>query len=74
MAALLLVLAAATRAILTLPLTTLQDVNYQVRAYRIPAYVKAIDFVQRHYQHDLLASRICEGIAAGADCVLALFD
>jgi hypothetical protein len=73
-AALLLVLAAASRAILTLPLTTLQGVNYQVRAYRIPAYVKAIDFVQRHYQHDVLASRICEGIAAGADCVLALFD
>jgi hypothetical protein len=74
MAALLLVLAAATRAILTLPLTTLQGVNYEVRAYRIPAYVKAIDFVQRHYQHDVLASRICEGITAGTDCVLALFD
>jgi hypothetical protein len=72
--ALLLVLAVATRAILTLPLTTLQGVDYQVRAHRIPAYVKAIDFVQRHYQHDVLVSRICAGPTAGAGCVLALFD
>ena len=73
-AALLLAFTTAIRVILTLPLTTLQGVNYEVRTYRIPAYVKAIDFVQRHYQHDVLVSRLCEGIAAGAGCVLALFD
>lgn len=65
---------AGSCAILTLPLTTRQGVNYRVTAYRIPAYVKTIDFLQRHYQYRLLVSRICEGRKSDVDCVMAIFD
>jgi len=70
-AALLLVVGSA---ILTLPTTTFQGVNYRVTAYRIPAYVKAIDLIQRHYQYGLLVSRICGGKSSDEDCVIALFN
>ena len=56
------------------PATTRQGIDYRVTEYRIPAYVKAIDFLQRHFQYKLLASRICAGKTAEADCVLAIFD
>jgi hypothetical protein len=59
--------------ILTLSLTTRQGVNGRVTVYSIPAYVKAIDFAQRHFQYQLLVSRICSGTLS-EDCVLALFD
>ena len=60
--------------ILALPLTTRQGVNYRVTTYTIPAYVKAIDFLQRHFQYQLLVSRICAGQMSDVDCVLAIFD
>ena len=56
------------------PATTRQGIDYRVTEYRIPAYVKAIDFLQRHFQYKLLASRICAGKTTEADCVLAIFD
>ena len=59
--------------VLTMPLTTRQGVNYKVSARRIPAYVKGIDFIHRHYQYGALASTICSGIASARDCVLAIF-
>lgn len=61
-------------AILTYPLTTRQGVDYRVTTYRIPAYVKAIDFLQRHFQYQLLVSRICAGKASDVECVIAIFD
>jgi hypothetical protein len=61
-------------AILTLPLTTLQGVDYRVTAHRIPAYVKVTDFLQRHFQYQLLVSRICAGKISDVECVLATFD
>lgn len=70
----LLLLLVGGCAILTRPLTTLQGVNYQVRAYRIPAYVKAIDFLQRHYQYQQLVYRICGGKTSDVECVMAIFD
>ena len=59
---------------LLLPTTTLQGVNYRVTAYTIPAYVKALDFVQRHYQYRLQVSRICAAKTSEADCTMAIFD
>jgi len=69
-----LLLLAGGWAVLVQPLTTLRGVDYRVTAYRIPAYVKAIDFLHRHYQYRLLAQRICEGKASDAECVMAIFD
>jgi len=59
--------------ILTLSLTTRQGVNGRVTVYSIPAYVKAIDFLQRHFQYQLLVSRICDGTLP-ENCALALLD
>lgn len=70
----LLLLLAGSCAVLTMPTTTRQGVNYRVTAYTIPAYVKALDFVQRHYQYRLLVSRICGGKMSDVDCTLAIFD
>jgi hypothetical protein len=73
-AAALLALLAAAWVILTMPLTTRQGVNARVTEYRIPAYVKALDFLQRHYQYRLHVSRICAGATSDVQCVLAIFD
>jgi hypothetical protein len=70
----LFLLLAGSCAFLTMPTTTLQGVDYRVTAYQEPAYVKAIDFVQRHYQYRLQVSRICGASSSDDDCVLALFD
>lgn len=68
----LLLVAAA--GIANLRTRTRQGVNFVVTAHEIPAYVKTIDFLQRHYQYELLTERICGRAAAVGDCVLALFD
>lgn len=65
---------AGTCAFVTRPLATRQGVDFQVTEYRIPAYVKATDFVQRHFQYQLLASRICGGSASPRECVMALLE
>jgi hypothetical protein len=61
-------------AVLVRPLKTRQGVNYRVTSYSIPAYVKALEFIQRHFRYQLLASTICAGKASDVDCMLAIFD
>jgi hypothetical protein len=61
-------------AMLALPATTRQGVDYTVTTYRIPTYVKAIDFLHRHHQYQLLVSRICAGETSDRQCLLALLD
>jgi hypothetical protein len=61
-------------AVLMMPTTTRQGVDYRVNAYTIPVYVKAVDFVQRHNQYGLLVSRICGQKASAVDCTMAIFD
>ena len=68
----LLVVGGAT--ILTLPTTTRQGINYRVTVYHLPAYVKAIDFLHRHYQQQLLTDRIAGSEKSDVDRVLAIFD
>lgn len=70
----ILLLMAGCWAVVVQPLTTLRGEDYRVRAYRIPAYVKAIDFLHRHYQYRLLVQRICEGKTSEVECVMAIFD
>lgn len=69
-----LLLLAGGWAVLMMPTTTRQGVDYRVTAYTIPAYVKALDFVQRHYQYRLMVSRICGGRLSEIDCTMAIFD
>lgn len=61
-------------AALTMPLTTRQAVNYRVTTYSIPAYVKALDFVQRHYQYRMLVSRLCSPQISDLMCTMAILD
>jgi hypothetical protein len=61
-------------AVLTLPTTTRQGVNYRVTVYSLPAYVKVLDFVQRHNQYRLLVSRICRPQMSDLVCTMAVFD
>ena len=65
---------AGSCAVLTFPTTTRQGIDYRVTTHSIPLYVKAIDFLQRHYQYELLAGRICSGKSSDADCVSAIFE
>lgn len=67
-------LVAGAWVVLMMPTTTRQGVNYRVTAYAIPAYVKALDFVQRHYQYRLIVSRICAGKTSDVDCTIAIFE
>ena len=70
----MLLLVAASALILTRSLTTRQGINYEVTAYSIPAYVKALDFFQRHFQYRQWVSRICAGRTSDVECALAIFD
>lgn len=65
---------AGLAAILALPATTRQGVDYSVTTYQIPAYVKTIDFLHRHYQYKLIASRVCAGASSDEQCLLAMLD
>jgi hypothetical protein len=60
--------------LLTLPTTTRQGVNYQITSYRIPLYLKAIGFLQRHFEYKRLVETICTGKTTDAERVLAIFD
>ena len=60
--------------VLNIPTTTRQAVDNHVISRTIPLYVKAIDFVQRHYQYRLLVARICPDQAMQVTCVGRLFD
>lgn len=73
-AALALATPIAAFTVLTLPTTTRQGVNYQVTTYRIPAYVKTIDFLHRHHQYRLIAARACAGSTSNQQCLLRLLD
>ena len=59
---------------LAAPMTTHQGVNFQVSTLDIPSYVKAIDFLHRHYQYQLIADRITHGLKSDQERVLAVFD
>jgi hypothetical protein len=71
--ALLLALAGSC-AILSMPTKTLQAIDYRVTAYQIPAYIKGLNFVQRHYQYRLYVSRICAERTSDVECTMAIFD
>lgn len=60
--------------ILTATMTTRQGVNFEVGERRVPAYVKAIDFVQRHYYYEGLALEIAGGRLTARERALAVFE
>jgi transglutaminase-like putative cysteine protease len=57
-----------------LPTTTRQGVNYVVTARTVPAYVKAIDFVERSVNYEQLARQIAGGAASDEARMRAVLD
>jgi len=55
-------------------MTTRQGVSFQVSTLHIPCYMKAIDFLHRHYQYQLIAERITHGLKSDQERVLAVFN
>jgi len=58
----------------TWPLSTRQGVNYKQTTRYIPAYVKSLDFIQRHVQYNLIAGSVCHTSMTEGNCLLALLD
>ena len=58
----------------TSTVTTRQGVNFRVSSHKLPAYVKVIDFLHRHYQYKLLSREITSGLYSDRERVLATFD
>jgi transglutaminase superfamily protein len=56
------------------PTTTRQGVNYVVTARTLPAYVKALDFVERSVNYEQLARQIAGGAASDEGRMRAVFD
>ena len=60
-------------AALTIPAATKQGIDYHVATHKIPLYIKAADFVSRHYHYQALADEITAGAANDTDRALAVF-
>ncbi|MBI2495554.1 MAG: transglutaminase domain-containing protein [Candidatus Omnitrophica bacterium] len=58
---------------LTIPAFTRQGINFQVSTHQVPLYVKAVDFLHRHYQYGLLAHEITHGLPTDHERALAVF-
>lgn len=69
------VLAVAVVSVLALaaPVSTKQGINYHVSQHTIPFYVKALDFLHRHYAYQRLAGEISGGFHTDHDKVLAIY-
>lgn len=67
-------LSAGLFAILNLPVTSRQGVNYVVKTTRMPLYIKIIEFLDRDYHYKKLAKRICQGCRSNEEKVLGLFE
>lgn len=52
---------------------TRQGVNFTVSAKRVPFYIKAVDFLHRHYQYRLLAEEITRGLKTDEERVMAVY-
>ncbi len=62
-----------TAAVLSMPVTTRQGVDFSVSTYRIPLYLKAISFIDRNLEYRRLAHHLTSGMTTDQDKVLALF-
>lgn len=60
--------------IANIPVTTLQGVNHTVTAHRLPLYLKAFEFVDRHEEYRQLALHVTRNAASDRERVQAVFD
>ena len=57
-----------------LPVATKQGVNFEVSTHRLPLYLKAFEFLDRHAQYRQLANEITHGATSDRARVLAVFN
>ena len=61
-------------AFLNFPVPTRQGVNEAVRIFKLPLYIKVIEFLDRNYWHKVIVGEIIEGCASDKEKVLAIFN
>ena len=54
--------------------TTKQCINYQCREYKIPLYLKLLDFYDRHYNYKRLVKNIIQGASTDEERVMRIFE
>lgn len=64
---------ALTVLVATWPVTTKQGVNFEVSAYRIPLYLKALEFVDRSVQYQQIAGAILRDAKSDDERALQMF-
>lgn len=71
----IIILIIATLFVITLNIKvpTKQGVNYEVCVYKIPLYIKIIEFVDRDYRYRRLSQEITKGQKSDKDKVMAIF-
>lgn len=60
--------------LLTVQVPTKQGVNYNVRVYRIPLYIKLIEFIDRDYRYRALSRSITSEADNGEAKILAIYE
>jgi hypothetical protein len=53
---------------------TKQGVNYEVRSYSMPLYIKMIEFLDRDYQYRRIVREIVSGKTSDGEKAVAIFD
>lgn len=53
---------------------TKQGVNYKISSYKMPLYIKIIEFLDRDYQYRRIVKEIITGKFSGQDKVVAIFN
>ena len=59
---------------LNIPVPTRQGVNYKVRVYKIPLYIKMIEFISRDYRYAQLSGEITSGKGSDKEKVMAILE
>ena len=70
----LAVILAITVILLNIEVTTLQGVNYKVRAVKLPLYLKLLDFFDRNYNYEVLVKKIIPGTVSNEDKVIKILE
>lgn len=64
----------AAGGLLLAPVTTRQGVDFTVSVHRLPLYLKAFEFMDRHYQYRDVARQVTAGLSSDRERVVRLFE
>jgi len=68
------IIIAAIAALVLVQVPTKQGINYVVRTYKVPLYIKIIEYIDRNYHYNRIVREITYGLVADDDKVLAIFS